>query len=548
MAMSEPAKLRCPLAPSGGWVMPTWEEIDALEEWKPKLEPVELSASSLGELNGQGPLRIRGLIDDWRCRRWQIRDFCSCLSETSLRTRPCASLHEYGNPGPAHQVMSLSEYFSAGTSKGVIFENDYHSVHAALRGTYAIPAQLSGIHGAPIFSAGRRHTGVGFHHHHESWLAELVGRKVWFLLPPGSPRPPAIPPWWYTRQPPRGLQVAILEPGEVMYLPKGWWHATWNLDDSLALGWEGSHGSKAWTNEMHAIADGDLGRLIFSSHTWTPARSRGAACLAARSGDVNILAQILAAAAPGLHEDFELLSDMIKIAAHRGHVSVLEMLVKMAAACGMQSTALLGSALVEAATYGAQAVVSWLLAQKADIGDRHALALQKASFYGHPSVVECLLLARADVEHQDDLQGSTPLLHAAFNGHAPVVEALLRRRASMDACDRMGMAPLHLASLRGHVGVARMLLRSQADILKKDCQGRTALHLAAHGYQDRDPFGFRSGPDANMQVVWVLLGSRADLQSQDRAGARAVDFAQAQGHVGLQHLLRPGAQAFEPAD
>ena len=74
----------------------------------------------------------------------------------------------------------------------------------------------------------------------------------------------------------------------------------------------------------------------------------------------------------------------------------------------------------------------------------------------------------------------------------------------MDACDRMGMAPLHLASLRGHVGVARMLLRSQADILKKDCQGRTALHLAAHGYQDRDPFGFRSGPDANMQVELCL--------------------------------------------
>lgn len=543
--MSDSAKVRCPLAPSGGWVPPTREEIAALEEWKPKVELV--ASRSLGELDSERPLRIGGLIDDWRCRKWQIRDFCSCLSETSLRTRPCASLHEYGNPGPAHQVMSLSEYFSAGPSKAVIFENDYHAVHAALRGTYTIPALLSGIHGAPIFSAGRRHTGVGFHHHHESWLAELVGRKVWFLLPPGSPRPPAIPPWWYTRQPPPGLQVAILEPGEVMYVPTGWWHATWNLDDSVALGWEGSHGSKSWTNEMHAIADGDLSRLIFSSHAWTPPRSRGAAYLAARLGDVDILARILAAAAPGLHQDFELLSDMIKIAAHRGHVSVLEMLVKMAAAHGMQSTALLGSALVEAATYGAQAVVLWLLAQKADIAhDGHAL--QKASFYGHPSVVECLLLARADVEHQDDLQRSTPLLHAAFNGHAPVVEALLRRRASLDACDRMGMAPLHLASLRGHVGVARMLILAKADIQTKDCQGRTALHLAAHGYQDRDPSGFRSGPDANMQVAWVLLGSRADLQSQDRAGARAVDFAQAQGHAGLQHLLRPGAQAFEPAD
>ena len=133
-----------------------------------------------------------------------------------------------------------------GPATGVIFENDYHAVHGALRGTYTLPAVLSGLHGAPIFSAGRRHTGVGFHHHHESWLAQLIGRKagatskamhvfllfsyhktltswwwqkeVWFLLPPGSPRPPAVPPWWCTLQPPAGLQLAILEPGEVSRL------------------------------------------------------------------------------------------------------------------------------------------------------------------------------------------------------------------------------------------------------------------------------------------------------------------------------------------
>ena len=48
-----------------------------------------------------------------------------------------------------------------------------------------------------------------------------------------------------------------------MYLPAEWWHATWNLDDSIALGWEGSHASKAWTEGMHAIADGDLSIWVY---------------------------------------------------------------------------------------------------------------------------------------------------------------------------------------------------------------------------------------------------------------------------------------------
>ena len=126
-----------------------------------------------------------------------MQDFSKNLGETLLRVRPCTSLHEYGNPGPAESLASLGAYMSQEPATGVIFENDYHLVYDAIRDAYAAPSLLSEIHGAPIFSAGRGHTGVGFHHHHESWLAQLVGRKVWLLLPPGASRPPSVPPWWH---------------------------------------------------------------------------------------------------------------------------------------------------------------------------------------------------------------------------------------------------------------------------------------------------------------------------------------------------------------
>ena len=48
---------------------------------------------------------------------------------------------------------------------------------------FAVPELLAGIHGAPIFSVGRKDTGVGFHRHSATWLAQLQGRKLWLLVP-----------------------------------------------------------------------------------------------------------------------------------------------------------------------------------------------------------------------------------------------------------------------------------------------------------------------------------------------------------------------------
>eukprot|EP00440_Ansanella_granifera_P021862 gb/GFBE01023736.1/.p1 GENE.gb/GFBE01023736.1/~~gb/GFBE01023736.1/.p1 ORF type:complete len:195 (+),score=23.83 gb/GFBE01023736.1/:1-585(+) len=163
-----------PIAADGSWPPPTSAERAALAA-----EPPAALA---------GPRRLRSLVEGWPCRAWGKENWLQRLEGLPLRIRPCASLHEYGGPGPAEAHITLRSYFDDNMPhKGaVVFENDFHAVHQALQGVHHVPPELASVHGAPIFSAGRKDTGVGFHHHHESWLAQLHGRKVWFLLPPGS--------------------------------------------------------------------------------------------------------------------------------------------------------------------------------------------------------------------------------------------------------------------------------------------------------------------------------------------------------------------------
>lgn len=90
-----------------------------------------------------------------------------------------------------------------------------------------------------------------------AWNANLSGRKLWVMLPPGV-KPPGvgtdeeesevtspvgIAEWvlsgFYNDSVKLALegkcQIGITFPGECMYVPNGWWHSVINLEDSVAL-------------------------------------------------------------------------------------------------------------------------------------------------------------------------------------------------------------------------------------------------------------------------------------------------------------------------
>lgn len=97
------------------------------------------------------------------------------------------------------------------------------------------PGELYGW--TKIFSALMQRSSHRFHIHHEAWLGQISGSRLWFLLPPSTSsknveyKPPACEYLYNRESLPSGAMACIQTPGEVMYLPKNWWHATCGLEE-----------------------------------------------------------------------------------------------------------------------------------------------------------------------------------------------------------------------------------------------------------------------------------------------------------------------------
>lgn len=115
-----------------------------------------------------------------------------------------------------------------------------------------------------IFAMDGLATGHGMHRHKEAWLAQVAGRKMWWLAPP-APRDGGVqnstghPPFpykdlsleegswpcaWLLRRSLVPVAAPVFQcmqrPGDVLVLPAGWWHATCSLDYfNVAVGGQG---------------------------------------------------------------------------------------------------------------------------------------------------------------------------------------------------------------------------------------------------------------------------------------------------------------------
>lgn len=82
----------------------------------------------------------------------------------------------------------------------------------------------------------------------ESFVVQLSGTKEWSIAPntqvpfppvnylEGGAVPDELAPWMKRpMKAPKRVRKVVLKPGSVMYLPRGWWHATRTLEDSVHL-------------------------------------------------------------------------------------------------------------------------------------------------------------------------------------------------------------------------------------------------------------------------------------------------------------------------
>ncbi|NXR14632.1 JMJD8 protein, partial [Semnornis frantzii] len=105
------------------------------------------------------------------------------------------------------------------------------------------PFRIPGTSPAYSFGIAGSGSGVPFHWHGPGYSEVIFGRKRWFLYPPDQT--PHFHPnettlaWLHHTYPmlpqaQRPLECT-LRPGEVLYFPHRWWHATLNLDTSVFI-------------------------------------------------------------------------------------------------------------------------------------------------------------------------------------------------------------------------------------------------------------------------------------------------------------------------
>jgi len=110
-----------------------------------------------------------------------------------------------------------------------------------------------------VFAFDGRSTGHGMHCHGKAWIAQIFGRKLWFLAPPsdeitlinsaGRPSFPyanltelegGCPCTWLLQShlvPRHGVRACVQKPGQLLTIPKRWWHSTCSLDEyNIAIG------------------------------------------------------------------------------------------------------------------------------------------------------------------------------------------------------------------------------------------------------------------------------------------------------------------------
>ena len=175
----------------------------------------------------------------------------------------------------------------------------------------------------------------------------------------------------------------------------------------------------------------------------------------------------------------------LMIAAIRGHINALTLLIKHGADVDLQDSD--GYKALHFAVYGSDIsseIFSCLIGIGADVNARTnngVTPLMIAAEEGHINAVTSLVKCGANV-HLQDKDGQTALHHAMQSPQASICEVLsclIKNGADVNAHTFRNETPLMLASRDDHVNVVTFLIKHGADVDLQDKDGDTALHYAA---------------------------------------------------------------------
>ena len=152
---------------------------------------------------------------------------------------PAAGTGDHSCLTSAPQVSPY--FFAKPDTKSAQWKTLMAKYDSALVDKYAVGSEIT-----RSFGVGARCSGLSFHFHGTAFAETLVGRKRWWLYPPH--RHPGNdwssgPAGWYQHflnqtgtersDMEADLFQCTLQPGQVLYVPAGWWHSTMNVDETV---------------------------------------------------------------------------------------------------------------------------------------------------------------------------------------------------------------------------------------------------------------------------------------------------------------------------
>ncbi len=177
----------------------------------------------------------------------------------------------------------------------------------------------------------------------------------------------------------------------------------------------------------------------------------------------------------------------------------------------IRESALDESILHEAAAYGTDLVVKFLIKKGADKGsyDKKGMTpLHYACQNGRVETVKYLCELGAHVQVSDKATRTTPLYLACEHGQAGVVAYLLARGVDKEMKPYKGIAPAHIACKNGHSNVVQLLVDAGAAMESRNAENLTLL---AHAFEKGDN-----------ELVRYLINKKANLETTCLNGRKLI--------------------------
>ena len=163
-----------------------------------------------------------------------------------------------------------------------------------------------------------------------------------------------------------------------------------------------------------------------------------------------------------------------------------------------------------------------------DVRDQQGqTSLLIATLNNRVNVARFLIARGADVNAKDR-RGDTPFLYAGAQGRNEILKMMLRSGANLKDVNRYGGTSLTPAAHYGHVETVKILLQTEIDVDQINNLGWTAL-LEAIILGD--------GGKAHIEIVRMLLASKADPHIADGSGVTPLQHARQRGQSKIVELL-----------